>query len=198
MRRIVRRNLVRDASGRALSLQSERVTDDGMGSLQQTSETTAAWCSGCRRPVAELAELRGVCDWCRSRGCCTHCLSQCQMCSRRLCGQCRRGFAGPPTLTVCAVCQQRLVHRQLLQDQQVEFERELARRRLFQQDEALRLNYERLRLMAHFQAARLGLHSERWPIWLLRKSWGAFRTVIGYAWRAVHGHSEGRRLPAHR
>jgi hypothetical protein len=156
--RIVRRTLVRDPAGRPLSVQSERVTDDGSGSIQQTAERTARWCSGCRRPVTELSELRGVCDHCRSRGCCVHCLSHCQVCARRLCGHCRHGFAGPPALTVCAACQRRLLHRQLLQDRQTlfeqdlsrfrllqqdqhaTFEQELARHRLFQQDQALRLN----------------------------------------------------------
>lgn len=157
MRRIVKRHLVRDPSGRALSVRSERVTDDGHGSVQFTSERTAGRCSGCRRPVADLSELRGVCDWCRSRGCCMHCLSQCQVCSRRLCGACRRGFAGPPALTVCAACQQRLAQRQFLRDRQAAFEQELLRTRLFHEHEALRLNFERLHLTVQLQAARLGL-----------------------------------------
>ena len=160
MRHIFKRFLVRDPRGRALSTQSERLTDDGRGWLQLTSERTAEWCSGCRRPVTELSELRGICDGCHSRGCCVHCLSQCQVCSRRLCGHCRRGFAGPPALTVCATCQQRLVERQVLQDQQTAFEQELARHRLFNQDQALRLNFERTNLMAQLQAARLGLNKK--------------------------------------
>jgi hypothetical protein len=41
MRRIIRRNIVRDSAGRPLSLESERVTEDDGGSLQQTSERTA-------------------------------------------------------------------------------------------------------------------------------------------------------------
>jgi hypothetical protein len=160
MRRIYKRFLVRDPLGRALSMQSERLTDDGEGSVQLTSERDAGWCSGCQRPVTELSELRGVCDWCHHRGCCVHCLSQCQVCSRRLCGQCRRGFAGPPALTVCAVCQHRLIERQVMQDQQTAFKQELARHRLFNQDQALRLNFERTNLMAELQAARLGLNRQ--------------------------------------
>ena len=198
MRRIVRRNLVRDPAGRPLSMQSERLTDDGRGAVQQTTERTAHWCSGCHRPVAEISELRGVCDACRARGCCVHCISQCAVCSRRLCGQCRRGFAGPPTLTVCVVCQERLLHRQLLQDQQTTFEQDLARHRLFNQDQALRLNYERTYLMAQLQAARLGLNRVWWPIWVIRKVGAGSITVIQHAWRLLQRHPPRRRLPTHR
>jgi len=198
MRRIIRRNLVRDPAGRAISIQSERLTDDGRGSLQQTSELTAGWCSGCRRPITALSELRGVCDGCHTRGCCVHCLSQCQVCSRRLCGHCRRGFAGPPALTVCSVCQERLVHRQLLQDQQTAFEQDLARHRLFNQDQALRLNFERTHLMAQLQAARLGLNRVWWPLWVIRLLWSALTMVTRYAGRTLRGHTSTRRLPARR
>lgn len=184
MRRIVRRSLVRDPAGRALSMQSERLTDDGHGSVHHCSERTAGWCSGCRRPIEDLSQLRGLCDWCRTRGCCVHCLSQCQVCSRRLCGRCRRGFAGPPLVTVCTICQARLIHRQLLQDQQIAFEQELARHRLFNQDQALRLNFERTQLMAQLQAARLGLNRVWWPLWILRGVWSMLKTVVQYAWRA--------------
>jgi hypothetical protein len=154
----VKRFLVRGPDGRPLSEQSERLTDDGRGSLHVTNERSAEWCSGCHRPVTDLAEWRGLCDLCRCRQCCVHCLSHCDVCSRRLCGHCRRGFAGPPVLTVCVVCQDRLLHRQVLQDQQAEFENEVTRHRLFHQDQALRLNHERLQLTAHLQAARLGLN----------------------------------------
>ena len=198
MRRIVRRNLIRDPAGRPLSMQSERLTDDGRGSLQQTSEVTAGWCSGCRRPVTDLSELRGVCDWCHARGCCVHCFSQCQVCSRRLCGHCRRGFAGPPTLTVCEICQERLVHRQLLADQHTAFEQELARHRLFNQDQALRLNFERTHLMAQLQAARLGLNRVWWPLWIMQQVWWVTTTVVGYAWRAARGHPSTRGLSTRR
>src|SRR5688572_17322684 len=111
MRRVVRRYLTRDVNGRALAVQSERLTDDGLGAMHLSSERTAASCSGCQRPGLELSELRGVCDWCHARGCCVHCLSTCQVCSRKLCGCCRLGFVGPPPLTVCAVCLQRLTYR---------------------------------------------------------------------------------------
>jgi hypothetical protein len=211
MRRIVRRNLVRDPSGRPISVQSERVTDDGRGLLQQTSERTAAWCSGCRRPLADFSDARGVCDWCHARGCCVHCLSQCQVCSRRLCGHCRHGFAGPPVRTVCGACHQRLLHRQLLQDRQAasvqELARhqaalahELARHRLYQQDEALRLHRERTYLMAQIQAARYGLslRRERPLKRVVRAVGNVLRTVVRHAWRGLGGNPPAGGLPARR
>lgn len=158
MRRIVRQFLVRDPAGRTLSGQSERVTDDGKGLVRLTSERSAGWCSGCRRPVTELSELRGICDWCHTGGCCVHCLSQCQVCSRRLCGHCRRGFPGPPAITVCAICQQRLIQRQLLEDEQSEFEREVTRHRMCHQDLSLKLMHERMQMTAKLQTDRLGLN----------------------------------------
>lgn len=211
MTRIVRRTLVRDPAGRPLSVQSERVTDDGSGSLQQTTERTAHWCSGCGRPVTELSELRGTCDHCRSRGCCVHCLSHCQLCARRLCGQCRHGFAGQPALTVCTTCLRKLIRRQLLQDQQAAFTQELARlrtlqqsqhaifeqelnrHRLFQHDQALRLNFERTYLMAQLQAARMGLtlnlrpRRERFVLKLLGALARAPQLVVRHAWIALRG-----------
>jgi hypothetical protein len=111
--------------------------------------------------VLELSELRGVCDWCRFRECCVHCLSKCQVCSRRLCGACRHGFGGPPALTVCLACAERLFERQALEDQlamqQTAFDRYVAQQRLHAQVEALRLAEERMHLMARFQEARLGM-----------------------------------------
>jgi hypothetical protein len=159
MRHILRRHLVRDASGRPISVQSERLTDDGAGRLQMSNERTALLCTGCNRPVVEVAELRGLCHVCGSRECCVHCSSRCMVCSRQLCGRCRRGFTGPPPATVCATCRQRLVERQFRQDeldlQQSAFDRYVSQHRLYYQLEALRLGEERMRLMAHFQEARL-------------------------------------------
>jgi len=161
MRRVIRRYVTRDPRGRPIFTRSERLTDDGAGHLHLNAEQIARWCSGCRRPVTELSELRGICDFCRRRECCVHCLSQCQVCSRRLCGHCRRGFAGNEALTVCAVCYDRLMDRQIMQDQltleQTTFDRYLAQQRLIQQVEALRQASERMQIMARFQDARLAL-----------------------------------------
>jgi len=186
MTRIIRRNLFRDPAGRPFYSQSERVTDDGRGHVHQVTERTARACTGCNRPVVELSEVRGVCDWCHKRGCCVHCVSNCQVCSRRLCGHCRRGFAGPPNITVCAICQGRLIHRQTLQDHQAAFERELARHRLFNQDQSLRLNYERTHMTAYFEAVRLGLVRGPWWLRAIRGVWRAHTAVIQHAWRTLH------------
>jgi hypothetical protein len=71
-----------------------------------------------------------------------------------------------------------MIHRQALNDQQIAFEQELARHRLFNQDQALRLNYERTRLNAELQAARMGLNKVWWPVWVVKKGWWLGSTVI--------------------
>lgn len=101
-----------------------------------------------------------MCDWCRSRECCVHCLSKCHVCSRRLCGSCVEGFGGPPAVTVCEVCRQRLIHRQTLEDelslQQTAFDRHVALERMHYQAESLRMAEERMQMMARLQEAKLG------------------------------------------
>jgi hypothetical protein len=78
------------------------------------------------------------------------------------------GFAGPPALTVCALCHNRLTQRQTLQDelemQQAAFDRQVAEQRLLIQMEGLRLAADRLHLSANMQAARLGLNRAP-PLW---------------------------------
>jgi hypothetical protein len=171
VRRIVKRILVRDPAGRPLSIRSERVTDDGIGGLQSTTEQTATFCSGCRRPITDLSERRGKCDDCHRHECCVHCLSQCYLCSKRLCGACRRGFAGPPAVTVCQACRQRLIERQTMRDRQLEFEQAVIRHRMYHQDQALRLNEHRLALAAQLQAARLGVNKKN-----------RLQRVLGFIW----------------
>lgn len=196
MRRLLRRNLIRDSSGRTLSLQSERLTDNGTGSIHVTTQQSAGWCSGCRRPITNLSELRGDCDVCHTRGCCVHCLSQCQVCSRRICGHCRRGFAGQRSLTVCADCQQWLIQRQAWEDkrtiqqaafdrEQAEFDREIARHRLFQQMQALQLQAERTRLLAEAQSARLGTTRRPLIVSVFNGIWWTVAKVIEYVERAL-------------
>jgi len=83
--------------------------------------------------------------------------------------------AGPPAFTVCEICQQCLIERQVVQDQQLEFEREVTRHRLFNQDLALKFAHERMQWAAHFQAARLGL---------IRRSPLGY-VLLGVRWTAV-------------
>ena len=93
-----------------------------------------------------------------------HCVSACQVCSRRLCGYCRLGFVGERSLTVCGVCHRKLLQRQAVEDQalleQNAFDRWLAHQRILHQAEMLRLNEERLRLAADAQAARFGTNKK--------------------------------------
>lgn len=167
------------------------MTDDGDGRLQLNSEQIAHPCSGCGRVVGELGDLRGRCDWCRVRECCDRCVSRCQVCSRQLCGQCRHGFAGPPQLTVCALCLERLLVRQRLHDRRAEadaeFSRQMEQQRLFNQVETLRLNAERARIALELQAARLGLGQKKRPL-LVRAVGLVGRgavAVVNHVWRGL-------------
>ena len=190
MRRVVRRSLTRDPMGREIASESERLTDDGQGVVNVTTERIARRCSGCQRPIVDLSELRGNCDWCGVRGCCTQCLSHCEICSRRLCGRCRRGFAGTATRTVCPNCQQRLMERQVLEDrlqaERLQFERALEQRREQHQLQTDLLAQQRFAFEAQMQMARLRLEAGL-PIGppqsLVRRIAGK---VISYVPRLLH------------
>jgi hypothetical protein len=92
-------------------------------------------------------------------------------------------------LTVCATCQQRLMQRQSLQDhlmvEQTEFDREMARHRLFHQMQALNLQAERTRLMAESQAARLGKSGKPALLWVFDGVRWTLGKVIEHAQRAL-------------
>lgn len=160
MRTILKRVQTRDARGRPLNGTTERLTDDGRGRVQVAENRTAVWCSGCRRPVESLSELRGVCDVCRARGLCDRCETRCQGCARRLCGRCRRGFAGSQAMTVCPVCQRRFYARQAyldgLQQRQLALQQEAMRQHEWARVQNLRLHLARLRLNTQLTAAREG------------------------------------------
>jgi hypothetical protein len=203
MQHIDKASITRDPSGRTIAEQSEHLSDDGQGNVRVVSQRSTARCGGCRRVVADFTELRGVCDWCRMRGCCVHCISQCRICSRRLCGHCRCGFAAPATaLTVCPVCQHRLTLRQGQQDRQMmrrqawldrlamerlAFERELACRRQSNETQALRLRAQGLCWATQLQTARLRLGAGLPPFPLPPKSLPRriMEKVIDYAARIV-------------
>lgn len=165
MRRILKRFLTRDSRGRTLASNTERLRDDGNGNLHYSHYQTATWCTGCQRPVTDLNELRGRCEFCRSRNLCSQCGEvRCQACARRLCGFCRRGFAGSTPTTVCPICLIRLHRRQAFQDRLLLQQAAFGRRRLVQSEwarlQALRLQAERLRVTGHLQAARLRLNGQ--------------------------------------
>ncbi len=144
--RILKRFLTTDRNGRVVSGKTERLTD-GPGGTHLTERRVAVRCPSCTRWLTDVSEYRGRCDYCRRRVCCVHCDAKCAACSRRLCGDCRRGFIGRVRATVCPICLVRLRRRQLAEDrlmvQQIAFQRSMARRREWTRIQALR-----------FQAAR--------------------------------------------
>lgn len=150
--------MTRDHRGRVLASQSERLTDDGRGRVQVSETHTAVWCPGCRRPVNDISELRGHCDYCGTRGVCVRCETNCHACSRRLCGRCRRGFPGPPPMTVCPICLNRLHARQIYLDRLHLRQQALQRRSLMHREwlslQHLRLQLARLRVNGQLTAAR--------------------------------------------
>jgi hypothetical protein len=71
----------------------------------------------------------------------------------------------------------------MLQDEQAAFAQEVMRHRLFTQDQALRLAFERNYVSAQLQAARLGL---RWgKPRFLRRLWKTATEVAHHARRAL-------------
>jgi len=159
MRKIVKRYQTVDPRGRVLARNTERLADDGYGRVSLATRTVAARCSGCGRFIGDLSELRGYCDYCRRRACCIQCETRCQVCSRRLCVGCRRGFVGQAAMTVCPICLFRLRRRQAFLDRYT-LEKAAFERRMFVQRErahlqTLYLQAERMRIMAQLQAARM-------------------------------------------
>ncbi len=160
MSRILRRNLSVDGSGRAVAVRGERLTDDGRGNMHVTSYRTLVACPGCRRPLEDVIDLRGRCDFCGQRPCCVHCETRCQVCSRRLCVVCRRGFAGQHTATVCPICLRRLQRRQAYEDRLRAREADFRRRLAFQR-EMLRVLSLRAQIHKAKGAAKLAAMRER-------------------------------------
>jgi len=164
MRKILKRFLTRDRAGRTLSNETERLTDTGNGVLNLTTSRTATYCPGCRRPVSDVNDHRGRCDYCRSRSLCVQCEVRCQACSRRLCGYCRRGFAGQAPVTVCPTCLVHLRRRQAFQDrlilQRAAYDRRMIRQRETARLQGLQLQAARFRTMAQLQASRLRIQAQ--------------------------------------
>ena len=159
MAKIFKRFLITDRLGRVVSSNSERLNDDGRGRTSLTNRRVAIWCQSCHRPVMDVAELRGKCDYCRLRKCCSRCETACRICSRRLCGYCRRGFVGNTVSTVCPICLVRMRQRQMFQDQilmrKFALQSQIMRQRERTRIEALRLQAARARMIGRLQAARL-------------------------------------------
>lgn len=153
MRRIFRRHVTRDERGRPISGRSERLHDDGHGRTHVVHQRQAVRCSGCHRPLEDLSEMRGRCQNCGRRGACSHCGAQCQLCARLVCGQCRRGFAGPRPMTVCPTCQGKLWQRQRFEDR-LRLSEQAFRRQVATENQWARLQNLKL------QAAKLGMQTQ--------------------------------------
>jgi hypothetical protein len=159
MRNIFKRRLIVDRTGHTIHGNSEHLTDNGRDRLHYTQRQVAIWCPSCRRPITDISELTGRCDYCRMRTCCVHCQTNCHVCSRRLCGFCRRGFVGSRVFTVCPVCLIKLRQRQYLEDQllarKVAIENWALRQRQINYINSLRLQAARSRMMGQIQASRI-------------------------------------------
>ena len=161
---ILKRFLTTDRSGRVIVGNTERITDNGHGRLSLTTRRSTTRCPSCHRPITDINGLRGSCDYCGTNSCCESCDIQCHVCSRRLCGHCRRGFVGQNRMTVCPICLDRLRRWQASQDhllmQKTSFERRLLGQRERTRLQALRLQAERARMMGQLQAARIRTTSQ--------------------------------------
>ena len=138
--------------------ETERLRDDGNGLIHVSNSRRAIMCTGCRRPVEHLSELRGQCDMCRARGTCSHCETQCQVCAKKLCGRCRRGFSGPPPMTACVACLPGLIRRRAYMDrlraQQAMFQRAAMRDQRRLRHRQFGLQAARQRFQARLARAR--------------------------------------------
>lgn len=159
MRNILKRRLIIDATGRTIHGHSERLTDNGHDRLHYTQRQIAIWCPNCKRPIINVAELTGRCDYCGIRDCCTQCQVHCQICNRRLCGHCRRGFVGSHIFTVCPICLVKLRQRQFLEDQMLARKAALEswaiRQRQLNYIHSLRLQAARSQMIGQIQASRI-------------------------------------------
>lgn len=117
MKKILKQHLITSQNGKVLNRNTERLSDNGRGRLNLTTRSTAIQCSNCQRPVTDINKLRGRCDICRVQSCCENCETRCKVCSRKLCGRCRRGFVGQSSIiTVCPICLNYLRQRQAFND----------------------------------------------------------------------------------
>ena len=143
MKKILKRSLVTDQSGRVIDSNTEHLTDNGRGRINHITRRTAVQCTNCNRPITDINKQRGRCDYCRTQSCCDNCETKCKVCSRRLCSRCRRGFVGQSSIiTVCPICLNHLRQRQAFNDRlliqkirtqrQIIHQREVARLRALQ------------------------------------------------------------------
>jgi hypothetical protein len=159
MRQITRREVTRDLDGRVLQLAGELLTDDGRGRIFVSNRRMATWCSSCRRPLTDISEVRGRCEWCRAgRNTCVTCWSRCGLCNRVLGGCCARGYSGRASGAVCPGCLQRLQRRQAYDDAIAAGRSAAQMRLLFHRERlrqyALKLQAQRFRTMTRLALFR--------------------------------------------
>ena len=117
MTRVLKEIIVNDPRGKILSRTLEHLADDGSGATRLIRTTTAGRCTGCGHPLLAGDQLSGYCGWCGGGPVCRACETSCQICRRRLCLRCRRGFAwGRTPVVACPSCLRRL-NRRALHDQ---------------------------------------------------------------------------------
>lgn len=144
MKKILKRSLVIDQSGRVIDSNTEHLTDNGRGRINHTTRRTAVQCTNCSRPITDINKQRGRCDYCRTRSCCENCETKCKVCSRRLCSRCRQGFVGQSsTITVCPICLNHLRQRQAFNDRLL-MQKIRDQRQIMRQHEVARLRASQL------------------------------------------------------
>lgn len=158
MKKILKQFLITSPSGEVLNRNTEHLIDNGQGRLNYTTRSTAVSCPNCRRPVTDISKLRGQCDICRTQTCCENCETKCRVCSRRLCGHCRRGFVGQSSvITVCPICLNYLRQRQAFNDQllihKIRDQHQLMRQHEAEKTRALQLQAAAMRSRRQIQIA---------------------------------------------
>ncbi len=165
MKKIQKRFLVTDQSGRVLDSNTEHLTDNGRGRINLTTRRTAVRCPNCRRPITDINKQRGRCDYCRTQSCCENCETRCRVCSRRLCGRCRQGFVGQSNIiTVCPTCLNHLRQRQAFNDrlliQKIRSQRQIMHQREVARLRALQLQAAGMRSRNQIQIAKTRINGK--------------------------------------
>lgn len=160
MKRILKQHLITSQTGRVLNRNTERLSDNGRGRINLTTQSTAIQCPNCRRPVTDINKLRGKCDICRNQSCCENCETRCRVCSRKLCGRCRRGFVGQSSIiTVCPICLNHLRQRQVFNDrlliQKIRYQRQMMHQREVVRLRALQLQAAGMQARNRLQIANI-------------------------------------------
>lgn len=163
--KILKQHLIMSPHGKVLTRNSENMTDNGRGRLNYITRSTAVFCPNCRRPVTDINKLRGKCDICRIYSCCENCETRCRVCSRKLCGRCRRGFVGQSSIiTVCPVCLNHLRQRQAFNDrlliQKIRDQRQIMRQREVARLRALQLQSAGMRARNRIQVASMNSRNQ--------------------------------------